>query len=115
MDVFIRRGTFPLPNGPILVNYIRISGLESQQGSRELVPKSYLRLSLSSELHSVWSMSIFLVYDYCLDEYVHLGDLRTPHTLYIKKYKNVPSRSGPPPILFSLRLGARDCPRLCIQ
>ena len=96
--VLIRCRTFPLPNGPLFVNYIRMSGSESQQGSRELVPKSYL--SLLSELHSLWNLSIFLVYDYWLDEYFHLGDLRTPHALYNKKCSNIPSRSGPPPIFF---------------
>lgn len=31
---------------------------EAQQGSRELTPNLYLRLSVSPELHSLWSISI---------------------------------------------------------
>lgn len=101
MAVFIMHRTFSLPNGAILANYIRISGNQSQQGTpQSWSPNIYPSLSLLSELHSFWSMSIFLIYDYWLGEYFHLGDLRALHSLHIKKCNDSPSRYSLPLIFF---------------
>lgn len=56
---------------------------EAQKGSRDILDSvSHLSVILLGAFPS-------LVYDYWLDEYFHLGDLRAPHTFHVRKLSDL--------------------------